>query len=112
MSIEEMFAMLYAMIHYCASIAGASLIVGLVCIVGIFVMLLCMVVIDRKVNYMRDAMGILPPDAPKASLFGREKKQSKDTPKASIGEVEPTPETVKAMEKVNLVIYTDEKKED
>ena len=112
MSIEEMFATLYAMIHYCTSIAGAALVVGLICIIGVFVMLLCLVVIDRKINYMREAMGILPPDAPKASLFGRGKKQSKDTPKASIGEVEPNPETVKAMEKINLATTADEKKED
>lgn len=96
MSVEEMFATLYAMIHYCTSIAGAALIVGLVCIVGIFVMLLCLVVIDRKINYMREAMGILPPESPKPSLFGKRKKRT-DAPKASIGKVDPNPDTVKAM---------------
>ena len=76
MSIEEMFAALYAMIHYCTSIAGAALVVGLVCIVGMFVMLLCLVVIDRKINYMREAMGILPPESPKPSLVGKKKKRT------------------------------------
>ncbi len=111
MSIEEMFAPLYAMIHYCTSIAGAALIVGLVCLVGMFVMLLCLVVIDRKINYMREAMGILPPDSPKPSLFGGKKKNA-DAPKASIGKVEPTPDTVKAMEKIRPETTVEEKKDD
>lgn len=110
MSVEEMFATLYAMIHYCTSIAGAALIVGLVCLVGMFVMLLCLVVIDRKINYMREAMGILPPDSPKTSLFGRKKKNA-DAP-ASIGKVEPTPDTVKAMEKIRPETTVEEKKDD
>ena len=76
MSVEEMFATLYAMIHYCTSIAGAALVVGLICIIGTFVMLLCLVVIDRKINYMREAMGILPPESPKQSLFGKKKKRT------------------------------------
>lgn len=108
MSVEEMFATLYAMIHYCTSIAGAALIVGLVCIIGIFVMLLCLVVIDRKINYMRAAMGILPPESPKPSLFGKRKKRT-DVPKASIGKVELNPDTVKAM---NPETTTEEKKDD
>lgn len=111
MSVEEMFATLYAMIHYCTSIAGAALIVGLVCLVGMFVMLLCLVVIDRKINYMREAMGILPPDSPKPSLFGG-KKMNADTPKASIGKVEPAPDTVKAMEKISPETTVGEKKDD
>ena len=116
MSVEEMFATLYAMIHYCTSIAGAALIVGLICIIGIFVMLLCLVVIDRKINYMREAMGILPPESPKPSLFGKRKKRSRrqrtDAPKASLVMVVPNPDTVKAMEKIRQETATEEKKDD
>lgn len=97
MSIEEMFATLYAMIHYCTSIAGAALVVGLICIIGVFVMLLCLVVIDRKINYMREAMGILPLESPKSSLFGKKEKRT-DALKDSIGKVDPNPDTIKAVD--------------
>lgn len=57
--------------------AASSLIIGIVCIIGIFITLLCLVVIDRKINYMRKALNIAPEDSSKTS-FCLFKKTSKD----------------------------------
>ncbi len=74
---EELFDQLVSLIEYCTRMAASSLIVGIVCIIGIFITLLCLVVIDRKINYMRKALNIAPEDSPK-SAFCLFKKTSKD----------------------------------
>lgn len=70
---EELFDQLVSLIEYCNRMAASSLIVGIVCIIGIFITLLCLVVIDRKINYMRKALNIAPDDAPKFSFKGLKK---------------------------------------
>lgn len=74
---EELYDQLVSLIEYCTRMSASSLIVGIVCIIGIFITLLCLVVIDRKINYMRKALNIAPEDSSKAS-FCLFKKTPKD----------------------------------
>lgn len=47
------------MLSYIARLCQSNLILGLVLIVGIFVVLICLAAVDRKIGYMRKGIDLL-----------------------------------------------------
>jgi|GEM_PF-4827158 len=45
-----------SVLDYLTKLTQANLLVGLICIIGLFVTLMCIAVVDRKIGYLKSAV--------------------------------------------------------